>query len=115
MAAEEGDVVGAAAAGADSAAEEVDSVGEGAVEGGAASEGAVAAAVGAGVVALEAVVEADLEGGADFEINVTMYDLLCKSIFIIHRTIVKSNECLMLLFGIQFIGARRRSRSFTDA
>ena len=69
-----------AAAGADSAVAEVDSVGEGAAEEGAASEAEVAA-----VGASEAVAEEDLEGGAGFKI-VAMYDLLCKSIFIIHST-----------------------------
>ena len=68
-----------AAAGADSAVAEVDSVGEGAAEEGAASEAEVA------VGASEAVAEEDLEGGAGFKI-VAMYDLLCKSIFIIHST-----------------------------
>ena len=82
-AAEEAVEVGAAVVGVDSAGEEVDSAVEGA-------EGEEAAsAVAAVEVVSEAVAEEDLEGGAGFEITLAIYDLLCKSIFVIHSTTVK--------------------------
>ena len=54
--------------------------------GGAVAEEAVGAAEGAGAVVdlEEGAEEEDLEEGADFERDVAIYDLLCKSIFIIH-------------------------------
>ena len=79
------EAVGAAVEGVVSAAVVVDSVGEGEEAAGAASEAAAVAAEGAGaVVDLEEGAEEDLEEGADFERDAAIYDLLCKSIFIIH-------------------------------
>ena len=80
------EAVGAAVEGVVSAAVVVDSVGEGEEAAGAASEAAAVAAEGAGAVVdlEEGAEEEDLEEGADFERDAAIYDLLCKSIFIIH-------------------------------
>ena len=85
------EAVGAAVEGVVSAAVGVDSVGEGAEAAGAALEAAAVAAEGAGAVVdlEEGAEEEDLEEGADFERDVAIYDLLCKSIFIIHSKNVK--------------------------